>query len=411
MRTTHTFGVHFVARPKKSEPEELMIYVRIAVRKEVAEISLKRVVPKACWDQATGTVRGNRKLAQEFKELFDDVRFQLTECFRKLQLEKRSISARALKDCFLGNDQSSSTLCELMKYHNENMKTVLAPGTLKNYFTTERYVKLFLERKHRVRDLALFELNYQFITEFEFFLRKTTPLDEKNPLTNNGIMKHMERLRKMVTLAAKMEWIPKDPFVQYSLRFQKVDKEFLTEEELAKVEETELPVLKYRLARDLFVFSCYSGLAYIDLDMLEPRDIIIGIDGEDWINTVRAKTSTKVLVPLLPKAKAIIEKYAHDPRVKGRNRVFPKLSNQKMNEYLREIGKLCEIPKHFSFHMARHTFATTVTLANGVPIETVSKMLGHTKLSTTQIYARVLERKVSTDMMALKAKLHDQPCR
>ncbi|MCW3074535.1 MAG: site-specific recombinase XerD [Flaviaesturariibacter sp.] len=406
MRTTNTFGVHFIARAKKSNPNDLLIYVRITVRKEIAEVSLKRIVPKVFWDQSGNCIKGNRKLAEDFHELSGDVRFKLTEAFRKLQLEKRSISAKALKDCFLGNDQSSSTICDLMKYHNDNMISVLAPGTLKNYFTTERYVKLFLERKHRVKDMALSELNYQFINEFEFFLRKTKPLNEKNPLGNNGIMKHMERLRKMVTMATKMEWIVRDPFQQYCLRFQKVDKEFLTENELAVVEKIEFTIAKYNLARDLFVFSCYSGLAYIDLHLLEPGDIILGIDGEKWINTVRAKASTRVMVPLLPKAKEMLEKYAVDPRVMGKGRVFPKISNQKLNEYLRGIGKLCEIPKHFSFHMARHTFATTVTLANGVPIETVSKMLGHTKLSTTQIYARVLERKVSNDMIALRAKLY-----
>ena len=133
------------------------------------------------------------------------------------------------------------------------MKTVLAPGTLKNYYTTERYVKLFLERKHKAKDIALSDLNLQFITEFEFFLRRTAPLMENNLLRNNRIMKHMERLRKMVTLAAKMEWIPKDPFQRYSLRFQKVDKTFLTSAELAIIASKELPVQKLNLARDLFL--------------------------------------------------------------------------------------------------------------------------------------------------------------
>lgn len=225
MKTTNTFGVHFIARPKKSNPDELWIYVRVTVNKKVAEISLKRKVEASFWDQANECIKGNKKLHQEFKPFLEDVRFKLSECFRKLQAERKPITANTLKDSFLSKEESSSTLCGLIKYHNENMKTVLAPGTLKNYFTTERYIKLFLERKHKIRDIDLCELNYQFITEFEFFLRRTTPLDKSNPLTNNGIMKHMERLRKMVTLAAKMEWISKDPFTQYTLRFLKVDKD------------------------------------------------------------------------------------------------------------------------------------------------------------------------------------------
>lgn len=405
MKSANTFAVHFIARPLKAHPQEALIYVRITVSKKRLEISLKKRIPVECWDVKAGCIKGNKRLSQELNPYLQDVRYQLTDCVRQLHLEKKKVSPQSIKSLFLGEGDGGATLCSLMTYHNTNMRTVLAPGTLKNYFTTERYVKLFLERKHRAKDIGLSDLNFQFITEFELFLRKTTPLMETNPLTNNGVMKHMERLRKMVTLAAKMEWIPKDPFTQYSLRFVKVDKEFLSDRELATVEEKELPFAKLNLARDLFVFSCYSGLAYIDLDLLEPAEITIGVDNEEWIHTRRAKTNTAVTVPLLPKAKTLIEKYASDPRVKGRNRLFPKISNQKLNEYLRQIGSLCSIPKQFSFHMARHTFATTVTLANGVPIETVSKMLGHTKLSTTQIYARVLEKKIGEDMKLLRSRL------
>ncbi len=404
MKSTNTFGMHFVARPKKTDPDELLIYVRITVSKKIAEISLKRTIDTKFWDQSAECIKGNKKLSAEFNPYLDNVRYKLMESFRKLHEEKKSITAQALKDSFLGKEQSNSTLCDLIKYHNENMVTVLAPGTLKNYFTTERYVKLFLEKKHRVKDIPLSELNFQFINEFEFFLRRTEPLDQKNPLGNNGIMKHMERLRKMVTLAAKMEWIAKDPFQQYSLRFLKVDKEFLTCEELATVEEKKFKIQKLNLARDLFVFSCYTGLAYMDLMKLNLSEIDAGIDGKLWIKTNRGKTKTPVIVPLLPNANDLFEKYRNDPRAINRGKVFPKLSNQKMNKYLKEIGKECDIVKDFTFHTARHTFGTTTTLSNGVPIESVSKMLGHTKLSTTQGYARVLERKISEDMAALHTK-------
>jgi integrase len=265
-----------------------------------------------------------------------------------------------------------------------------------------------LEKKHQIKDIPLSELNFQFITELEVFLRQTVPLDPSNPLTNNGIMKHMERFRKMVTLAVKMEWLPKDPFQKYSLKFHKVDKPFLTTEELRKVENTELEISKLNLARDLFVFSCYTGIAYVDLMDLKPTNFYISIDG-DWIKTSRRKTGTPVNVPVLPKAKAIIEKYRDDVRALVKNGMFPTLSNQKMNEYLKQVATACQITKPFSFHTARHTFGTTVTLANGVPIETVSKMLGHTKLSTTQIYARVLEKKIAEDMMVLRQKLGSAP--
>jgi len=175
-------------------------------------------------------------------------------------MQNKVITAEAIKRLFLGETRLENTLCGLMEYHNENMKTVLASGTLKNYYTTEKYVKLFLAKRHGATDIFLSELNYQFITEFEFFLRKCKPLDAGNPLGNNGIMKHLERLKKMVTLAAKMKWIPKDPFERYQLKFQKSEREFLTEEELAVLETTLLPKNKLNRARDLFIFSCYTGL-------------------------------------------------------------------------------------------------------------------------------------------------------
>ena len=191
-------------------------------------------------------------------------------------------------------------------------------------------------------------------------------------------MKHMERLRKMVTLAYKMEWVPKDPFAQYKLKFKRKEMFFLTAEELEKFEHIELSKKIVSRARDLFVFCCYTGLSYIDLDKLRSNNICIGIDGEYWINTKRQKTDIPVNMPLLPKAYFIIQKYKDEPRVFYRGRLLPFMSNQRLNKYVKEIAQLCGIKKELSFHTARHTFATTVTLTNGVPVETVSKMLGHT---------------------------------
>jgi integrase len=217
-------------------------------------------------------------------------------------------------------------------------------------------------------------------------------------------MKHIERLRKTVTLAAKMEWIPKDPFTRYKLKFQKTERQFLNAEELSLIENVILEKEKLDRARDLFVFSCYTGLSYIDLINLKPSNVIIGIDGEYWIKTSRQKTDTPVNVPLLRPVFSLIEKYKNNVLISNKGRLLPYLCNQKLNEYLKEIATLCGIKKYLNFHLARHTFSTTVTLANGVPLETVSKMLGHTKLSTTQIYVHVLEKKIGEDMKALKQK-------
>jgi integrase len=279
---------------------------------------------------------------------------------------------------------------------------------MKNYVTTRKYVVKFLKQKHS-SDIYLSKLNYEFITDFERFIKKY-PLNTKQKCTQNGTMKHIERLRKVVTLALKMEWLDKDPFQKYSSRFIKKDRDFLTSFELDAIEIKNFTIPRLQLVKDLFIFSCYAGLAYVDVMRLSPKDIKRGIDGEYWLYSIRKKnknkTEVEVKIPLLPKALEIVEKYKNIPADGGK--LFPRLSDQKLNSYLKEIADVCGIDKHLTFYVARHTFATTVTLTNGVPIETVSKLLGHSSIRTTQIYAKVIEEKVSNDMQVLKLKLNDK---
>src|SRR5690606_3174279 len=224
-------------------------------------------------------------------------------------------------------------------------------------------------------------------------------------MENNTVMKHIQRLRKMVTLAYKMEWIDKDPFIKFKPSYIKNEREFLREDELQDIMEKEFEIERLNLVKDLFVFSCYTGLSYIDVMNLNEDNIALGIDGGRWLITNRQKTHNKVKIPILPIAEELIEKYKGHIKTKKTKTLFPNISNQKLNSYLKEIADLCGIKKNLTFHIARHTFATTITLSNGVPIETVSKLLGHTKIATTQIYAKVIERKVSDDMLNLRSVL------
>lgn len=219
-------------------------------------------------------------------------------------------------------------------------------------------------------------------------------------------MKHIERFKKLCKLGVKLEWLEKDPSVNYQLHFNKVERGYLTEEELKVLETSTLERQTHKIARDIFMFSCYTGLAYCDVFALTKENIALGIDGNKWISTQREKTSTKVRIPLLDTALTIIEKYRNHPKCIQTGKLLPVYSNQKMNKYIKEVATKLEIEKNLTFHIARHTFATTVTLSNGVPIETVSKLLGHTKIATTQIYARVIERKVSEDMEILRNKMN-----
>ena len=212
-------------------------------------------------------------------------------------------------------------------------------------------------------------------------------------------MKHLERLMKITNLALKMEWLEKDPFRNFKLRYIRNERNYLTERELELIEGTSFMTVGLIRVKDIFLFSCYTGLSYIDIKELHTNQILMGINGNQMVHTKRIKTNESVKIPLLPRAKEILDKYKEEMKLTGN--VLPVYSNQKTNKNLKEIAKACGIHKNITFHAARHTFATTVTLSNGVPIETVSKLLGHTKLSTTQIYARVLQKKVGEDMQNL----------
>jgi site-specific recombinase XerD len=361
---------------------------------------------KPCdWNSSKGMAKGSREEIKSLNHYLDEVRARIMECYQEMQVQKRLITADAIKSMFLGTDQKDFTLCKLVDYHNQTMRDTLAWGTMKNYFTTQKYIHRFLKERFGTTDMFLSELSYKFITDFEFYLRNYKPKDHQKPLGNNGVMKHLERFRKMVTMAVKMEWVSRDPFDKYQLKFHRVDRDFLNDEELEAVENKDFKIVRLQWVRDLFVFSCYTGLAYIDAMNLTPSNITIGIDGEYWLSTCRQKTDQPVRVPILPKAWEIIEKYKTHPRAVQRGAIFPMISNQKLNSYLKEIADLCGIEKNLTFHLARHTFATTVTLCNGVPLETISKMLGHSKITTTQVYAKVVEKKVSEDMQNLREKL------
>ncbi len=209
----------------------------------------------------------------------------------------------------------------------------------------------------------------------------------------------------MINVAIRNEWLTKDPFAKFQGRFIRKDRGFLNEAEIERLEQKVFAIERLSWARDLFVFSIYTGLAYCDVMALTEQNLTIGIDGKHWIITARKKTAQSVRFPILPKALEILLKYKSDPRAISSGTLFAKLSNQKLNAYLKEIADLCGINKNLTFHLARHTFATTIALCNGVPIETVSKILGHTTIRTTQIYAKVVEKKVAQDMDALSVKL------
>jgi len=404
--TNNTFGVAFYLKKQKTtQAGKSPIYARITVNGKRIEISVKRSIEKNNWNATKGMAKGSREETVKLNKYLDQFKAGIIDSYQQLLLQKKFITAELLKEKVTGGDQADFTLCKLMEYHNSDQGQLLEPGTMKNYYTTQKYIKEFVKERFKTSDKYLSELSYKFITDFEYYLRNRTPEKGQKALNNNGLMKHIERFCKMINLAVRLEWIDRNPFHAYQLKFDKIEREYLTKDELARIEAKKFNIVRLQVVQDLFVFSCYTGLAYINVFNLTPANLVEKSANNIWIATNRQKTNEPVRVPLLPKALAIIEKYKGHPQALAEGKVLPTLSNQKLNSYLKEIADTCDITKPLTFHIARHTFATTVTLTNGVPIETVSKLLGHSKLTTTQIYAKVVESKLTDDMAQLSKRL------
>jgi len=379
-----TLGIHFVLRMNKITKGIAPIYARITVNSKRCEVSIKRRILAESWNAGKGMAKPSSSENKQLNSYLEQIRKMMVQSYQELVLAKQVVTAEAIKNKFLGLEISDMTLCKLIEYHNTNSQETLKWGTLKNYFTTQKYIMLFLKEKYRTSDIYLRSLNYKFLVDFEYFLRKYSPDDFHTSMGNNTLMKHIERLRKLIKMAIRYDWLEKDPFISFKQKFHRVERGFLSEEELKRIEEKEFSIPRLQYVKDLFVFGCYTGLAYIDVMKLSPENIQIGIDKQYWLFTNREKTDNPVRIPILPAAMDIINRYKDDMKALAQNRLFPNISNQKLNSYLKEIADLCQINKNLTFHLARHTFATTVTLTNGVPIESVSKMLGHTKISTTR---------------------------
>ncbi len=405
MKTSKTFTILFWQNLAKKKGDSAPLYARITVDGKRAEMSLGIVFPIDAWNRKMNRANGKTREARILNEDLDGIYTDLTDCYKQLKKEGRFVTAQAVKARYLGTDHSNETLFGLSKYHFDKNRFKLASGTLKNYSTTETYLQNFLIKKFKASDIPLEYIQYSFVVDFELYLRNPkNHLNKAQPLKNNGIMKHIERLNKLMGFAEKLGWITRHPFEKYQLSYTKFKNGFLTKKQLESFETIALKNLKLVRVRDVFVFCCYTGLSYIDVKMLTDQNLVMGIDGNMWLSLYREKSDEPVKIPLLDKAKAILEKY---DGFEDSERLLPVCSNQKMNNYLKEIADLCEIGIKVTCHIARHTFATTVTLSNGVPIATVSKLLGHAKLSTTQIYANVVEKKLRDDMSRLQEALND----
>jgi site-specific recombinase XerD len=262
-----------------------------------------------------------------------------------------------------------------------------------------KHTRDFLLWKYKISDIDIKRIDHEFIMSYDFYFRS-----ERN-CNNNSTVKYLKNFKKIILICMANGWLDKDPFIKYKSKVKEVKRDYLNAEELAAMTTKLLVSDRVAQVRDIFLFSCYTGLAYADVKKLRRSELVTGLDSQKWIYTSRQKTDTASRIPLLPQALKLLAQYEDHPQCVDNGLLLPVLSNQKMNSYLKEIADACGITKELTYHIARHTFATTVTLANGVSIESVSKMLGHTNIKTTQHYAKILDAKVSEDMNLLKKKL------
>jgi site-specific recombinase XerD len=400
----NTFSVLFYPKRRDSDlPDKASVYMRITVNGRRSELSINRKVNVSKWNQKAEKLSGTKEEVKDFNSYLDALRNKIYAIHQQLLRRDIKITSEAIKNSYLGVDEKQIMLLEIFQNHNEQMEMLIAKeyalSTVKKYKTAYKHIKNFLAYKFKRKDIPIERLNHSFITNFEFYLKSV-----KN-CNHNSTIKYIKNFKKIVIIALSNGWIDKDPFINYKVHMKAVERQFLSKEEIQMMLYKKLHAPRLELVRDVFIFCCYTGLSYSDVKKLTKNNLVKGIDGEMWIKTNRVKTNTPSNIPLLPTALMILDNYKDHIEVVNNDVLLPVLSNQKSNAYLKEIADLCGINKNLTTHLARHTFATTITLSNGVPIESVSKMLGHKSLRTTQHYAKILDRKVSDDMSILKSKL------
>lgn len=379
------------------------IYLRITVTGQRSEVSTGRDCDPKRWNAAAGRSNGNKEDIRSFNAYLDNLQGRVYDAHRELMEGGEEITAGMLRDKFAGKKENQHFLMEIIEDHNAKLKALIGNGfaanTLKGYRTTVKHLTAFLQLQYKVTDIDIKRINHEFVTAYEFYIRASVGCSAVSAA------KYIKHFRKITNLCLANSWITVNPLAHYKSTAKAKEREFLTKAELESFANKKFSIPRLEQVRDIFLFSCYTGLSYADVKKLRRSEIGKGIDGGQWIFTTREKTDTASRIPLLPVAVTTLNRYADHPQCENAGLLLPVLSNQKMNAYLKEIADLCGISKLLTFHIARHTFATTVTLSNGVPIETVSKMLGHTNIKTTQHYAKILDIKVSEDMMQLKQKL------
>ena len=395
----------FYARSSKKSKRGLTpIYARLVVNGERLDFSTGFSINKTLWNREGTKVIGNTQEAQLINNYISTKKLETQRAYNELLLEQKPVSLHAIKNKLFGvkEEENHKTLLQLVDFHNgifqSKIGTDTAHSTYRKYKVTRKRLVKFIAYQYKKQDILLKDLKLEFIVNFDLYLKTVF----KN--SHNTVVKHCKNLKAIINMGIQYQWLESSPFIRHKTPYKEGNKAILSTQELQVITEKEIPIDRLSTVRDLFLFQCYTGLAFSDMQELKKTHIQIGIDGNFWIMKPRQKNQQRSSIPILTPAISILDKY--DWKTKDSEAfLLPRISNQKMNGYLNELMVICGITKKVSSHVGRRTFATTVTLTNGVPIETVSRMLGHTNLVTTQIYAKVVDTKISQDMQKVKDKL------
>jgi len=395
-----TLKVLFIAKQSRAlRNGEYPLLMRISQNGTRAEVMIKRSVAADNWDAKRQQATQKDKKSQELNMFLDSLRYKVQKIEREIELDDEVLTAQGIKERIFGSESERHTILKAFDKHNDEANKLsdageIAPATAQRYETCRSHLAEYIKFEYKKDDMYFAYINQEFVKGFEVFLKT-----EKS-CAHNTTLKYLRNFKKIIIRALNNGWMKKDPFLDFKFKFKEVDRDFLTEEELLKLINKEITIKRIATIRDIYVFSCFTGLAYSDAKELTQEHIFIGNDGKEWIRKKRHKTKQMSNIPLLNKAKEILEKYKNEQS----EFLLPVLSNQKMNAYLKEIAGMCGITKNMTTHTARHTFATTVTLANKISIESVSKMLGHSSINMTKHYARILDSSLSKEMAGIMDK-------
>lgn len=384
----------FIKRKKLLKDGSASIFVRVTVGKLSAEVATGKSVLPSQWVATKGRAKGNTLKTKQINAFIDQIEYTLHDLTLQIQREGKQVSAKEILNRYKNLNVPKIGVLALYAEHNQEQKELVgisvALGTYKRHETSMKLFQEFLMFKYKAKDIPVNEVDVDMLKKYQHYLMT---IRHNN---NNTTVKYLRNLGKVLNMAVIKKLIQTSPLEELKLRIEPVDKGFLNKVELAKLAEKEFDVMRLEQVRDVFLFCCYTGLAYVDVHSLTANDII---EEEDrlWIRKARHKTNVMCHIPIIKPAREILDKYALLAQATGK--LLPVLSNQKMNAYLKEIAAIVDIKKDLTTHLARHTFATTVTLANHVSIENVSKMLGHSSIRMTQHYARILDASIENEML------------